>query len=68
MREFDKEYESINFNYDIYFTKRNAASLPQDMLYISKDLVNNEYDIDLLDGIGNTTTLVHQYGMISLKI
>ena len=52
LRELDKEYESINFNYDIYFTKRNAASLPKDMLYISKDLVNNEYDIDLLDGIG----------------
>ena len=52
LRELDKEYESINFNYDIYFTKRNAASLPKDMLYISKDLVNNEYDIDLLNGIG----------------
>ncbi len=52
LRELDNEYESINFNYDIYFTKRNAASLPKDMLYISKDLVNNEYDIDLLDGIG----------------
>ena len=52
LRELDNEYESINFNYDIYFTKRNAASLPQDMLYISKDLVNNDYDIDLLDGIG----------------
>jgi len=52
LRELDKEYESINFNYDIYFANRNAASLPQDMLYISKDLANNEYDIDLLDGLG----------------
>ena len=24
LRELDNEYESINFNYDIYFTKRNA--------------------------------------------
>ena len=52
LRELDKEYESINFNYDIYFTNRNAASLPQDMLYISKNLFNNEYDIDLLDDMG----------------
>lgn len=52
LRELDKEYESINFNYDIYFTNRNAASLPQDMLYISKNLANNEYDIDLLDDLG----------------
>ena len=52
LRELDKEYEPINFNYDIYFTNRNAASLPQDMLYISKDLVKNEYDIDLLDDLG----------------
>tara|TARA_B100001027_G_scaffold178337_1_gene129641 strand:- start:143 stop:808 length:666 start_codon:yes stop_codon:yes gene_type:complete len=52
LRELDNKYVSINFNYDIYFTKRNAASLPQDMLYISKDLVSNEYDIDLLDDIG----------------
>ena len=44
--------EAIIFNYAVYFTNRNAASLPTDLLYNSKDLVNNEYDIDLLDGLG----------------
>ena len=52
LRELNDEYEAIKFNYDIYFTNRNAASLPQDMLYISKDVIENKYDIDLLDGIG----------------
>ena len=50
--ELNDEHEKIKFNYDIYFTKRNAASLPKDMLYISKDIIENKYDIDLLDGIG----------------
>ena len=52
LRELNTEYDEINFNYDIYFSKRNAASLPKDMLYISKDVVENKYDIDLLNGIG----------------
>jgi len=52
LRELNDEYEAIKFNYDIYFTNRNAASLPQDMLYISKDVITNKYDIDLLGGIG----------------
>ena len=48
--ELNNELDLINFDFSIHFLNRNASSLPKNMLYISKDIYENDLKIDILPG------------------
>ena len=46
--DLKNSYEMDRFKYHIYFVEKKASMLPQNMMYISKDLYKNGLDVNLV--------------------
>ena len=53
LHDIKDNYRLEYFNYNIFFVERNAVELPNKMLYISKDILKENINIDLINYSGN---------------
>ena len=56
LHELEKDFKLDYFDYHIFFIDRVAAQLPKSMLYVSKDLYKDNFNIDLVSHSKNKSS------------
>jgi len=67
LQELEKDFKLDYFDYHIFFIDRVAAQLPKSMLYVSKDLYKNDFNIDLVTHSKNKSSTGHPNWTSELK-